>query len=155
MNLSPNFTLEEAVASETASRLCIDNTPNQGIIGVMCCTAKGMEIVRTCLDSKPIHINSWYRSLKLNRELGSKDTSQHPKGEAVDFICPNFGEPVDICKAIITAHNLIPFDQLILEHTWVHISFAIATGKPRGQVLSLLGTGRYAEGLTTKFGEPL
>ena len=155
MNLSPNFTLEEATVSETAAREEIDNTPSTTTVCIMSGTASLMEQVRSVLHSKGIHINSWYRSPLLNATIGSKPTSQHCKGEAVDFICPGFGTPLQICQAIIAAHNLVPFDQLILEHTWVHISFAIVSGQPRGQVLSLLSTGGYATGLTDNKGNNL
>lgn len=155
IKLSDNFSLQEATISNTADRLGIINSPDNVIIELMKLTASGMERVRALLNNKPILVSSWYRSLQLNRVLNSKDTSQHPKGEAVDFICPGFGSPLDICKKIIANKELIRYDQLILEHTWVHISFAISTGKPKGQVLSLLATGGFASGLTDKKGNPL
>lgn len=151
--LSQNFTLDEAIASDTAARKGIDNTPSQEIIDVMSKAATRLEDVRYLL-CRAIHINSWYRCLELNRLLGSKDSSQHIKGEAIDFISPTFGTPLQICKLIVANKALINFDQLILEHTWVHISFAILNSAPRGQVLSLLSNGHYANGLTDKFGTP-
>lgn len=152
--LSDNFSLAEATVSEKAERAHFSNTPDSHTIATMYKTAMCMERVLALL-AKPIHINSWYRCLHLNRLLGSKDSSQHLVGEAVDFIVPLFGEPVAVCKALIKNSDLIRFDQLILEHTWVHISFAISTGKPRNQVLSLLKNGSYATGLTTNEGVPL
>lgn len=148
-----NFTLEEAVASETASRDGIDNTPSSDVITVMTQTASHMEIVRSLL-ANPVHVNSWFRCERLNSAIGSKSTSQHILGEAVDFICPQFGTPLDICRKILW-NGTIPFDQMILEHTWVHISFSISLGKPRHQVLSLLSTGGYAGGLTDSAGNQL
>jgi uncharacterized protein YcbK (DUF882 family) len=43
-----------------------------------------------CLDTLreaigPIHLNSGYRCHTHNRSIGSKDTSQHPKGTAADI----------------------------------------------------------------------
>ena len=112
-----------------------------------------MEKVRAALGNKPVKIDSWYRSLELNRALKSKDTSQHLKGEAVDFICPTYGTPTQICKLIVDYQNIIRFDQLILEHTWVHISWnSNPSIAQRGQVLSLLSTGGYANGLTNANG---
>lgn len=153
--LSDNFSLAEAVVSEKAERAGFVNTPDSNTIETMYKTALCMERVRAALGNIPLHVNSWYRCLRLNRLLGSKDSSQHIVGEAVDFIAPLFGDPIDVCKALIANADLIRFDQLILEHTWVHISFAISTGKPRNQVLSLLTTGFYATGLTTIEGVPL
>ena len=157
IHLSEHFTLDEAIESQTAARLGIDNKPTDlNIITAASKTAVKMEKVRVILGSKPITISSWIRVLELNRAIGSGDGSQHVKGEAVDFICPTFGTPLDICKAIVENKTLIGFDQLILEHTWVHISWnSIPSGEQRGQVLSLLETGKYALGLTDKKGNPL
>lgn len=35
---------------------------------------------------KPVHVNSGFRCLRHNRDVGSEDTSQHPKGKAADII---------------------------------------------------------------------
>jgi hypothetical protein len=153
VKLSPHFFLREAVKSDTAERLHIDNTPPTSVIATMRSTAQEMEILRAMLGT-PIEVNSWYRSIPLNRALGSKDTSQHVVGEAVDFVSPKFGIPRLICKFIQDHGGNIPFDQLILEHSWVHISFAIRSGQPRRQVLSLLRSGHYAVGLTDPDGKP-
>lgn len=153
--LSDHFSFAESIASETAERNRIVNAPDTCAISVMYKTAVAMERVRVVLDNKSIHINSWYRCLLLNRSLGSKDSSQHLTGEAVDFICPAFGDPLAVCRRLIAQYDLIRFDQLILEHSWVHVSFAISSGKPRNQVLSLLENGGYAKGLTDKKGNPL
>ena len=153
LQLSPHFSLQEAIRSDTAERLHLINTPPPTVVKTMVETALYVEKVRALLGNEPLHINSWYRCPALNKALGSSDTSQHRVGEAVDFICPNYGIPLDICKKIIAA-GTIPFDQLILEHSWVHISFAILSRKPRGQVISLLNTGNYALGLTDAKGVP-
>ncbi len=152
--LSPHFTLAEAIISETASRNGISNIPNEATLVTMKQSALGMERVRNYI-STPIHVNSWHRALAVNRILGSKDSSQHPKGEAIDFISPAYGTPTLIAKRLSMARELIQFDQLILEHDWVHISFAILSGKPRYQVLSLLQNGSYAVGLTDKLGRTI
>lgn len=153
--LSPHFSYAEGTISESAPRLGIDNTPSQEILRQMQNTASYLEKVRDLLGN-PIHVNSFYRSPALNAAIGGVPTSQHCKGEAADIICPQYGSCYDICKAIIAAGpDAIPFDQLILEHTWVHISFLNPGSTPRGQVLSLLATGHYASGLTDKNGVPL
>lgn len=153
-HLSDNFSLQEAITSDTAERNGIDNYPDYSTLQVMYKTAVKMEKVRALL-SNPIHINSWFRCLELNRAIGSIDTSQHRKGEAVDFISPKFGTPLQICKVLIANVELINYDQLVLEHSWVHISFSILNSKPRNQVLSLLANKKYSSGLTDKQGKPL
>lgn len=151
--LSDHFSLNEATASSTAERLGIDNTqvPPEVLVAMQR-TAIRMEKVRIVLGNKPLHIDSWYRCLGLNTALGSKPTSQHVKGEAVDFIAPEFGDCLAIAKCLIAASDLIRFDQLILEHTWIHISFCSPDRSPRNQVLSLLEGGHYSVGLTDKGG---
>lgn len=154
MFLSLHFTLEEAIKSDTATRMNLNNMPGGEVAVTMKHTALEMEFIRRILGDNPIKINSWYRSAPVNKAVGSSDRSQHRLGEAVDFKCPAFGTPLDICRAIIAYKHLIPFDQLILEHSWVHISFAILSGKPRGQVISLLASNKYAAGLTNPQGIP-
>jgi len=150
--LSEHFSLLEATHSSTAARLNIDNSsPSAEVIAAATRTAVKMEKVRSILN-KPIHVDSWIRCLELNRALGSKDTSKHILGLAVDFIAPQYGTPLAICQLLIANADLIGYDQLILEHTWVHISFSPLGAKPRNQVLSLLQAGGYANGLTDNKG---
>jgi zinc D-Ala-D-Ala carboxypeptidase len=131
--LSPHFTLAEFTASETAARKDIDNTPPPEVMPALLKTAQGMEAVRVRLGGAPITVTSGYRSLALNRVIGSRDTSQHVKGEACDFICPRFGNPRQVVDAL--KDSGVEFDQLILEFgRWVHISFS---DKPRHQVLEI------------------
>ena len=151
--LSEHFSLKEFLHSPKAEAAGIENIAPHDVIKTGYKTALCMEKVRAVLKA-PIITTSWYRCLDLNRLLKSADTSQHIQGEAVDFICPKFGTPKDICKFLVQNQSLIQFDQLILEHTWVHISFAIRSGKPRHQVLSLLASGGYSSGLTDAKGKP-
>lgn len=153
--LSEHFTLDEATHSSTADRLDIDNTVvSSEVLSNAKIAAVKMEKVRIIL-AKPISIDSWIRCLSLNRALKSKDTSKHVLGLAVDFVCPQFGTPQQICEHLIKYQDLLRFDQLILEHTWVHISWCSPDSKPRGEVLTLLETGGYAIGLTDKKGTKL
>jgi uncharacterized protein YcbK (DUF882 family) len=46
--------------------------------------AEQLQILRYYVDSK-VTINSAYRCLDHNRAIGSSDSSQHPKGTAVDI----------------------------------------------------------------------
>lgn len=156
MFLSPHFSLAEATLSTTADRYRIDNSkPSAAVILAATSTAQHMEHVRTLLKAA-ISIGSWIRCLELNRKLGSKDTSQHIKGEAVDFICPKFGTATAVAKKLLAHKEEICFDQLILEHSWIHVSWNSIPGvKQRMQVLSLLNNGSYALGLTSPTGVPL
>lgn len=146
--LSPHFSLDEMVFSQTAVRNGIDNTPPPEIVERLRHTASQLEVVRGLLG-QPLIVTSGYRSPLLNRTIGGAPNSAHTKGYAVDFICPAYGTPLKICKAIDAAK--IPHDQLITEggppHGWVHISFSIPM---RQELLTAHFTGtetRYTEGL--------
>jgi len=131
MKLSKYFTLEEMVYSKKALELGLDNTPSEAIIEKLKFTCSEMDKIRERLGY-PITVSSGYRSLKVNKAVGSKaKNSQHLEGEAMDFVCPKFGTPRQIVQEIIKSG--IVFDQLIQEPTWVHISFK-KTGN-RKQVL--------------------
>ena len=120
--LSEHFTLEELTFSATAQRKQIDNKPPAEVLDNMKRLAAGLEEVRAVLGNKPMRINSGYRSPKLNRAVGGARLSAHMAGYAADFVCPDFGSPLKIVKAL--AATGIQFDKLIQEGTWVHISFA-------------------------------
>ena len=82
-----------------------------------------LEPVRAHFD-KPITITSGYRSEALCEAIGSKKTSQHAKGQAVDFEIAG----VPNIKTAYWIQNNCDFDQLILEFYkkddpaggWVH-----------------------------------
>lgn len=140
--LSQNFTLDEMVESQTASRLMLDNTPPPEVLEQLHRTALCMEEVRALLG-KPILVSSGYRSPKVNEAVGGVGTSAHCLGYAVDFICPGFGTPFQIAGKILASK--IKYDQLIQEHTWIHISF---DPRMRQQPLTLLPGGKYKAGIS-------
>ena len=87
MKLSPNFTLAELTQSETAARLGLDNTPSKDVEANLVRLARMLEDVRRIL-SRPIMVNSAYRSPEVNKAIGSKPTSQHCIGCAADIRVP-------------------------------------------------------------------
>jgi hypothetical protein len=129
--LSPHFSYEDAIESDTATRNGMENRPSTSVLAVMIQTAHKMEAVRTILGDNPIIVTSWFRSTELNKLIGS--TGEHDQGWCVDFKCPKFGTPIEIIKKLVEAG--IDFDQLIQEGTWVHISFA---ARNRKQVLTAI-----------------
>lgn len=139
MHLSPHFSFEELTAT---SHRDLDNTPGADAAANLADTAHHMEVVRELLGGQSIHINSGFRSPAVNAAVGGVVDSAHLTGHACDFICPDFGSPLAICRALAASH--IDFDQIIEEGTWTHISFAPAL---RGQVLTKTPGGGYATGL--------
>jgi len=127
MKLSEHFTLEELIRSTTAARLGIDNTPTQDIINNLTKVADLLEKVRN-IFGLPIIISSGYRCSRLNKLVGSKPSSKHVQGLAVDFRV--YGKtPLEVCQAIERAK--LQYDQCILEfynpHTgdgWTHLGLA-------------------------------
>ena len=141
MKLTPHFSLEELVNSDTATRLGIDNTPTVEVIDNLTFLANELEYVRTILGH-PMLISSGFRCYALNDHLGSNRTSSHTKGLAVDFICPSFGNPRSVCDAIIAAN--VNYDQLILEFgRWVHLSFHPEDPRNQALIIDKNGTREY------------
>lgn len=142
MNLSPHFTLSEATKSQTASRLGIDNTPSPDEIEQMKKLCENvLEPIRAHFG--PVRVNSFYRSPRLNAEVGSKSSSQHTKGQAADIEVS--GVPTRELAEWIKANVLT--DQIILEHVtsdpfsgWVHVSFADVC---RAQCLTINSAGTF------------
>jgi len=149
MDLSKHFKLEEFEKSMTASRKGIKNKAGDGEIkslGDLCYEI--LAPVRAHFD-KPIYISSGYRSEALCEAIGSKKTSQHTKGQAVDFEING----VPNIKIAYWLSNNVDFDQLILEYFdkndpaggWIHVSYN-EKGSNRKQVLTFDGD-KYENGL--------
>ena len=137
MNLTKNFTLEELTITDHRE---FDNTPNETERANLVRLAGLLELVKVALGGKPVMVNSAFRSKQVNDAVGSKDTSQHRVGCAVDIRVPGM-TPDQVVKAVITAK--LPFDQLIREFDrWTHISIPNdPKGKPRGQTLIIDAKG--------------
>ena len=147
MQLSKHFTLEEMEKSSTGIRLGIKNKAGSGEIknlGDICYEI--LEPVRVKFD-KPVTITSGYRSPELSVAIGSKSTSQHCLGEAVDMEVIG----VSNLEVALWIQNHCDFDQLILEYYtgepnsgWIHVSYK--DGSNRKQVLTFDGKS-YTNGL--------
>jgi hypothetical protein len=147
MKLSEHFSLAEATFSEAGTRKGLINEPDAAALVHMLEAAKEMERVRDLLG-RGIHVNSWFRSPDVNAAVGSSSTSDHLKGFAIDFTCPAFGTPLEVCKTIVASS--IEFSQLIWEGTWVHISFNPARIHKREVLTAHFAPGRkphYTKGL--------
>ena len=140
MQLSKHFKLEEFTKSMTAIRKGIKNEAGSGEIKNLTdlCYAI-LEPVRAKFE-KPVIITSGYRSEELCEAIGSKKTSQHAKGQAVDFEIAG----VSNLQVALWLTNNVDFDQLILEYWtgeansgWIHCSFV--EGSNRKQVLTYSG----------------
>ena len=131
MNLSPNFTLEELTHTDHRE---YDNTPNDAELENLKRLAQFLEEVKAALGGRPVMVNSAFRSKQVNDAVGSKDTSQHRVGCAVDIRVPKL-TPNEVVKIIIAAG--LPYDQVIREfNAWTHVSIPnTPDAKPRNQAL--------------------
>lgn len=148
--LTPNFSLKEVI---TTSHSDIDNWPTEPetVQKLQYCCANILEKVRAHYG-RPVRVNSGYRSPALNKRVGGSTTSQHMKGEAMDFEIDGLANG-EICTWIKS--NLV-FDQLILEfHTlgdpnsgWVHCS-VVPVGNRREVLTAVRRDGKtvYLSGL--------
>lgn len=136
LKLTEHFALEEFIVSQIASRRGIANTPDAPALENLRKTAAVMEKVRSMLGNKPIIISSGFRSPALNVAVGGSTSSAHMYGLAVDFVCPGFGPPLEICKFLQPHMELLGIDQLIHEFSsWVHLG--LAADRPRHQALTI------------------
>jgi len=128
--LSKHFTFGELTRTSHGNLLETNRQEAEVVIDKLrdlCATL--LEPVR--LKYGPVKIHSGFRGPAVNAAVGSKSsTSQHTKGEAVDFSVP--GHKLDDVFRWIVTQSGIPFGQAILEGkqagvaTWIHLSL----GKP-------------------------
>jgi len=129
MNLSANFSLKELTKSDTATRLGIDNTPDEETIdNLKTLCDKVLQPVRDHFG-KSVIINSGYRSPELNSSpaVGGSKTSDHCKGMAADIEIAGVAN-ADLAQFIM---DNLSYTQLILEFYtqgipdsgWVHVSY--------------------------------
>ena len=132
--ISEHISYEEATKSQTATRLGIDNTPNELQLSLMKSVASAcFEPIREWYR-KPIIISSFYRSEALNKAIGGVATSQHCLGKAIDI---DTGSRLENEKIFEWAKLNLKYDQLINEYdfSWVHISFDL--GNNRNETLMI------------------
>lgn len=137
MMLTEHFSLEELTASEIAARRGIDNEPFEGDLFNLKRLAVTLEEVRLLLGG-PLLISSGYRTPTLNAAVGGSPHSAHMRGLAADFICPTFGSPYAVAKAIMLSPTMERVDQLIYEFgRWVHLAVAEDGVVARQKVLTI------------------
>ena len=136
--ISKHISYREGVYSRTATRLGIDNTPNDEQLENMELVAEEVfEPLRAWVGG-PIKINSFFRSPKLNTAIGGSSKSQHCKGQAID-IDDTFGRATN-AEMYHFIKDHLDFDQMIWEFgdddnpDWVHVSF-VSSEKNRNRCL--------------------
>ena len=149
MAISEHISYKEGVYSRTATRLDIDNEPNNEQMDNMCLLAQEVfEPLRMWVGG-PIKINSFFRSPKLNKAIGGSTKSQHCHGQAID-IDDTFGRATNAEMYDFIKEHL-DFDQMIWEFgnednpDCVHVSY-VSEDKNRNRCLQA-----YKENGKTKY----
>ena len=141
MKLSEHFTLEELIASPTAKRLNIDNTPTPLV------KTRLELLVKTVLEpirkkyGKQIIVTSGYRSPELNKKVGGAKTSYHCYGNAADIRSksdtPQDNRELWLCIVDMVKRGEISVKQVINEYgfDWIHLSYQDGRTTKRNQLL--------------------
>ena len=128
--ISKNITYKEAVYSQTAKRIGIENKPNDEQMANMFSIAEMIFQPLRSWVGGPIKITSFFRSPELNRAIGGSKSSQHCKGQAMD-LDDVYGHKTNAEMFMYIRENL-NFDQLIWEFgtdenpSWIHVSYVDA-----------------------------
>lgn len=125
-NFTKNFTYEELIASSTAKRLKLDNTPTQQQKANL--KKLAIEILQPIRDAwgSSIVVTSGFRATKVNKAVGGSSTSQHCSGSAADLKVGGVAQNKKLFELItrLIKENKIKVGQLINEYnySWIHVS---------------------------------
>jgi zinc D-Ala-D-Ala carboxypeptidase len=152
MNLSANFTLKELTKSDTATRLNLDNNPDETTIEnlkLLC-----QEVLQPIREhfGKSVTVNSGFRSPESNAAVGGSKTSDHCLGRAADIEIDGVPNP-ELAQWIM---DNLDYTQLILEFYtqgqpnsgWVHVSYDPSNLKNQElTAVKVAGKTQYLNGL--------
>ncbi len=136
-----NFSYDELIASATAKRLGLDNTPTPEEKERLRQLAE--DILQPIRDAwrAPIVVTSGFRSEEVNKAVGGVKTSQHRLGEAADIKVGGKDRNKKLFNLIykLISTGKIKVGQLIDEYSysWIHVSLPRTNGKPNNQILHL------------------
>ena len=147
--ISKHVSTKEGVYSRTATRLDIDNKPNEEQLANMKLLAEEIFEPLRAYVGGPIKINSFFRSPELNKAIGGSTKSQHCQGQAMD-IDDTFGRCTNN-EMYWFIRQRLDFDQMIWEFgddknpDWVHVSY-VSPSENRNRCLKA-----YKENGKTKY----
>lgn len=134
--ITKNFSWKEVTRSQTCDKLKINNMPGpMERANLQALVVNVMQPLRDAMG-RPIRVTSGFRSEECNAKIGGEPTSQHRKGQAIDFQDPSG----NLAEMFYYIKDNLPFDQLIWEKGntiqphWIHVSYRM-DGKNRGEVL--------------------
>jgi zinc D-Ala-D-Ala carboxypeptidase len=113
------FNYTEFVSSDNAVTHNIQNSPS--LEHIENGKALYINVVQPIRDQfGEVVVTSAYRNSKLNKLVGGVVGSQHTSGQAVDIQIPKHNR-YTVANWII---KHLEYDQLIIEPTWIHISYS-------------------------------
>jgi len=122
-----NYSASKFIASVTAKKLKITNTPN---LSQLTCGMKVMDKLQEITDKTGLvfNISSFFRSAALNKATKGSPSSWHMQGLAVDGLFPKKTpkETVDIIK-----QSGVSVDKCFVEHACCHMQFNMDDTKNR------------------------
>jgi zinc D-Ala-D-Ala carboxypeptidase len=132
--LSPHFKLSEMLNTQIGRKNGLANDPTPEIeanLERLC--KEALEPIRELCGA--IKVNSGYRSDAVNKAVGGSTTSAHSYGLAADL------HPLKVTwKQLMdkTIASGLKLDQIIFEHTWVHVGLLHPKNKKqRGERLTM------------------
>ena len=136
-----NFSYDELIASATAKRLGLDNTPTPEEKEKL--RQLAIEVLQPIRDAWKgvIVVNSAYRSEAVNKAVGGVKTSQHRLGEAADIKVGGKDRNKKLFNLIykLISSGKLKVGQLIDEYNyqWIHVSLPRTNGKQNNQILHI------------------
>jgi zinc D-Ala-D-Ala carboxypeptidase len=140
VNLTKNFTLKELTESAWASINGVDNTPPPAVLIEIQHTAELLQRIRNYLTAcagidTPLSDISGFRSIPVNRGVGSSDSSDHVRGMAADFKARGM-TAYQVCQTLLPKLDEFGIGQIINELTWVHVSTKMVA-KPINRIITI------------------
>ena len=135
--LTDQFDLTTMTHSDTAVRFGIteQNSPSPDVIANLERLYQNVLLPLVKLLPGTLNVTCAYRCHKVNAKVGGKPASQHTKGEAADIEYYEGAKENNSILVDTILVNKIPFDQLITERGWIHVSYR--EGNNRHQFLKL------------------
>ena len=127
MQLTKNFSLQEFLKSNTATRLNITEqfNPPQFVLDNIDNLAQQLQIARDYFG-EPMVFSSGYRCLKLNKAVGGVANSAHTSGSAVDIEFNSEAHAKKLIEALIKAG----FKRIGLGWSFIHVDIDYTKPNP-------------------------
>jgi len=120
---APDFKYSEFIKSATATRLGIENLPNDEQWRYIELLAK--EVLQPIRQEfGRLRITSGFRSVELCEAVGSSKNSNHTRGQAADI--EPLVEGVTLFDVLEYIHNKLEYRELIAEYFpngWIHVAY--------------------------------